>query len=47
MADKKNVDESMHDEIVIAKAKDFWTRYSKPIMIACAVIIIGVGGWYV
>ena len=47
MADKKNVDESLHDEIVIAKAKDFWTRYNKPIMIACAVVIIGVGGWYV
>lgn len=47
MADKKNVDESMNDEIVIAKAKDFWTRYNKPIMIACAVVIIGVGGWYV
>ena len=47
MADKKNVDESRHDEIVIAKAKDFWTRYNKPVMIACAVVIIGVGGWYV
>ena len=47
MADKKNVDESMHDEIVVAKAKDFWTKYSKPVMIACAVVIIGIGGWYV
>ena len=47
MADKKNVDESLHDEIVIAKAKDFWTKFSKPIMIASAVVIIGVGGWYV
>lgn len=47
MADKKNADGSMNDEIVIAKAKDFWTRYNKPIMIACAVVIIGVGGWYV
>ena len=44
MADKKNVDESLHDEIVIAKAKDFWTKFSKPIMIASAVVIIGVGG---
>jgi len=47
MADKKNVQESMHDEIVIAKAKDFWTKYSKPVMIACAIVIVGIGGWYV
>lgn len=47
MADKKNVQESMHDEMVIAKAKDFWSKYSKPIMIACAAIIVGVGGWYI
>jgi predicted negative regulator of RcsB-dependent stress response len=46
MADKKTVDEAHHDEQVIVKAKDFWGRYNKPIMIACAVIILGVGGWY-
>ncbi len=47
MADKKNVQDSRNDEMVIAKAKDFWTKYSKPIMIACTVIIVGVGGWYI
>lgn len=46
MADKKNVQE-LDGEVVIAKAKDFWTRYSKPIMIASAVIIVAVGGWYI
>ena len=35
------------NEAVIAKAKDFWTRYNKPLMIACAVIIVAVGGWYI
>ena len=40
MADKKNVTETGHNEAVIAKAKDFWTRYQKHIMIATAVIII-------
>jgi tetratricopeptide (TPR) repeat protein len=46
MADKKNVQESQHDEQVIAKAKDFWSRYSKPIMIASTVVILGIGGFY-
>ncbi|HEV7783086.1 MAG TPA: tetratricopeptide repeat protein [Chitinophagaceae bacterium] len=47
MADKQNVQESKHDEIVIAKAKDFWSKYSKPIMIVSAVIIVAVGGFYI
>ncbi len=47
MSDKKIVPESKHDEVVIAKAKDFWSRYSKPIMIASTVIIVAVGGWYI
>lgn len=47
MADNKNVQESRHDEIVIAKAKDFWSKFSKPIMVVSAIIIVAVGGWYV
>jgi predicted negative regulator of RcsB-dependent stress response len=47
MADKKNVSESMHDEMVIAKAKDFWSKYSNPFMIASTAIILAVGGWYI
>ncbi len=46
MADKKNVQE-LDGEVVIAKAKDFWSKYSKPLMAVCAVAIIGIGGWYV
>lgn len=47
MAVKKNVTESRHDEEVIAKAKDFWSRYNKPIMIVAIVVIVLGGGWYV
>lgn len=34
-----------HNQVVVDKAKDFWERYNKPIMIVCAVIIL-VGGGY-
>jgi predicted negative regulator of RcsB-dependent stress response len=41
---------AVHDkdqnQLVIARAKDFWTRYSKALTIAAAVIILGVGGWF-
>jgi tetratricopeptide (TPR) repeat protein len=47
MADKKNVQDMDSSDAVIAKAKDFWTRYSKPIVIICAVIILAGGGWYI
>lgn len=47
MADKKIVPEEMHDQLVIEKAKDFWSRYSKPITIVSAAVILIVGGWYV
>lgn len=43
----KKVDDSMHDEQVIAKARDFWDRYNKPIMIAALAVILIGGGWYV
>lgn len=46
MADKKQVQDMESNEAVIAKAKDFWTRYNKPVMIACSVIILAIGGWY-
>jgi hypothetical protein len=32
-------------EQMIAQAKDFWTRYQKPILVVCAVVILGGGGW--
>jgi tetratricopeptide (TPR) repeat protein len=47
MADKKYGSDSRHDEQVVAKAKDLWEKYSKPIMIAAVAIIVLGGGWYV
>ncbi len=46
MADKKSMQE-LDGEAVIAKAKDFWSKFSKPVMIASTVIIVAIGGWYV
>jgi tetratricopeptide (TPR) repeat protein len=46
MADKKLVTETDHNEIVIAKAKDFWTRNQKLIMILSTVVIISVAGYF-
>jgi len=47
MADKKNVQDSDHDAMVIAKAKDFWEKYSKPLMIVSTIIILAIGGFYI
>ncbi|MEJ0105003.1 MAG: hypothetical protein WDO19_21710 [Bacteroidota bacterium] len=33
------------NEAVIAKAKDFWTRYSKVLIITSVVVIILAGGY--
>lgn len=46
MADKKLVTETDHNEIVIAKAKDFWTRNQKLIMILSTVVIISIAGYF-
>ncbi len=46
MADKKSM-QQLDGEAVIAKAKDFWSKFSKPVMIVSAVVILGIGGWYV
>jgi len=45
MSDKKNVE--LDGEVMIAKAKDFWTRNSKPIIAVCAVVILLGGGWLI
>ena len=47
MSDKKNVEESLHDQHVIDKAKDFWGKYSKPLVAVSTVIILAIGGYYV
>ena len=46
MADKKIVQDKDKNEMVIAQAKDFWTRYNKPITIVSIILILGIGGWY-
>ena len=46
MADKKNVNDLDKNDVVIAHAKDFWTRYNKPIMIISILLILGIGGFY-
>jgi tetratricopeptide (TPR) repeat protein len=47
MADKKHVDEGNSGEEIIAKAKDFWEKYSRPVTIIATVIIVLVGGYYI
>ncbi len=46
MADKKSM-QQLDAEAVVAKAKDFWSKFSKPAMIVSAIVILGIGGWYV
>src|SRR6185436_1438254 len=47
MADKKPTTGADSGEVIIAKAKDFWDKNNKPIMIVCTAIILLVGGFYV
>ena len=44
MAVKK---QDVHDpnQLVVERAKDFWARYNKPVMIVCAIIILAGGGY--
>jgi tetratricopeptide (TPR) repeat protein len=46
MSDKVNVQESLNDEMIVAKAKDFWARNGKLLTIASLVVIAVAGGWY-
>lgn len=47
MAEKKIVQDGDSAEVVIARARDFWQRNSKVISIVFAVVILGVGGYFV
>ena len=38
--------ESEDSEIIVAKAKDFWERNNKPIIIASVAVILLVGGYF-
>ena len=46
MSEKKNVMEAESGDIAIAKAKDFWTRNSKPILIVGTALVLLVGGYW-
>jgi tetratricopeptide (TPR) repeat protein len=41
----KNQDVHDPNQLVVERAKDFWTRYNRPLMIVCAVIILVAGGY--
>lgn len=47
MAEKKVVAQGDKAEVAIAKAKDFWERNSKVISIVFAVVILGIGGYFI
>jgi TolA-binding protein len=47
MAEKKQVDESRSDQAVVDRAKDFWTKYNRTIIIIATVVILAGGGWLV
>jgi len=46
MADKTQVPVVDHNEAVIARAKDFWTRYNKPLLIGSLVVVLLAGGYF-
>lgn len=45
MAETKQVTERDQDKVTVDRAKDFWGRYSKVILIASAAIILACGGY--
>lgn len=47
MAEKKHVPESESDQMVVDRAKDFWSRYNRQITIIATVIILAGGGWLI
>jgi predicted negative regulator of RcsB-dependent stress response len=39
----------VHDDpnqLVVERAKDFWTKYNRPVMIVCVLIILVAGGYF-
>ena len=46
MADKKDVKfEQIENNEVVEKAKDFWAKFSKPIIYVGSAVILVIGGW--
>src|SRR5215218_1059931 len=42
---KKAVSHQPESDQVVVRAKDFWTRYSRPVLIACGAIILLAAAW--
>jgi tetratricopeptide (TPR) repeat protein len=47
MADKNIVQEVDKGQVMIDRAKNFWTKYQKPIIGVCGAVILIGGGWLV
>ena len=45
MAVKKHDVHDDPNQIIVERAKDFWTRFNRPVMIVALVIILIAGGW--
>jgi predicted negative regulator of RcsB-dependent stress response len=45
MSVKKQEVHSDPNQLIVERAKDFWTRYNKPVIIVCAIIILVAGGY--
>jgi tetratricopeptide (TPR) repeat protein len=45
MSDKQVVVDSTEVNDVVEKAKDFWAKFSKPIIYIGSALILGIGGW--
>jgi len=45
MAEVKQVRHTTENDLVVERAKDFWSKYNRPILIVCAVIIVLGGGY--
>lgn len=45
MAEKQVITEVVETNQAVEKAKDFWTKFSKPIIYVGSALILGIGGW--
>ena len=45
MAEVKQPRHRAESAVVVDRAKDFWTQYNRPLMIACAAVILLGGAW--
>ena len=45
MAVKKHDVHGDPNQLVVEKAKDFWSKYNRPLMIVCAVVLLVAGGY--